>query len=86
MRERSLTVRLAATALVMALGLAAILATRSWQPRPEFDRMLDAANRAQRAFQAVKEEKQRRGLPIPALDDLNETGLIGDSFTTITTT
>ena len=86
MRERSLTIRLAAAALVMALGLAAVLASRSWQPRLEFDRMLDAANRAQRVFQAVKEEKQRRGFPIQPLEDLNETGLIGDSFTSITTT
>lgn len=86
MRERRLAVRLAATALVMALGLAAVLASRSWRPRPEFDRMLDAANRAQSAFQAVKEERQRRGLPVQPLDDINETGLIGDSFTSITTT
>lgn len=85
-KEHRLTVGLAAAALLMALGLAAVLATRSWQPRPEFDRMLDAANRAQTAFQAVKEEKIRRGLPILKSEDLNETGLIGASFTPITTT
>ena len=86
MNERRLTTGLAAAALIMALGLAAVLSTRGWQPRPEFGRMLDAANRVQAAFQAVKEEKMRLGLPILQSDDPNETGLIGASFTPITTT
>ena len=85
-RERKLTMRLMLTALLMAFGLAAVSATRRWQPRPEYDRMLDAANRAQAAFTAVKDEKLRRGLSIQKSDDLNETGLIGDYFPSITTT
>lgn len=86
MRERKLTIRLMAAALLMAFGLAAVLVTRSWQPRPEYERMLDAANRAQAAFAAVKAERLQRGLSIQKADDLNETGMIGDYFTSITTT
>ena len=86
MRDRKLTIRLMAVALLMALGLAAVLVTRSWQPRPEYERMLDAANRAQAAFTAVKAERLKRGLSIQKADDLNETGMIGDYFTSITTT
>lgn len=86
MNERKLTARLMAVVLVMSLGLAAVLASRSWNPRAEYEYMLDAANRAQAAFQAVKDERLSRNLPVQKADDLNETGLIGDYFTSITTT
>jgi len=84
--EHKQTMRLLLAAAVMTLGLAVVLASRSWRPRPEYEDMLEAANRAQAAFQAVKEEGLRRGLSIQKADDPNETGLIGDYLTPITTT
>ncbi len=48
--------------------------------------MRDAANRARVAFDALKEERLRRGYPINIGDDPNETGMIGDMYTAITTT
>lgn len=84
--EHKQTMRLLLATAVMTLGLAVVLASRSWRPRPEYEDMLEAANRAQTAFQAVKEEGLRRGLSIQKADDPNETGLIGDYLTPITTT
>lgn len=77
---------LIAAAVVMVLGLVLILCSRSWRPRTEYDNMLAAAGRAQAAFAAVKAEKISRGLSIHNADDPNETGLIGDYLTSITTT
>jgi len=48
--------------------------------------MRNAAARAKAAFDSLKAERLRRGLPIRIADDPNETGMIGDPFTGITTT
>ena len=48
--------------------------------------MLDAAVRTQLAFDAVKAERIRRGIPLSLADDPNQTGLIFHEFTGITTT
>ena len=48
--------------------------------------MLDASTRMERSLSALKEEKQNRGYKISPLDDPNATGMIGESYTEITTT
>jgi len=48
--------------------------------------MRDASARAQAAFDELKAERLRRGLPVNTVDDPNNTGMIGDLYTSITTT
>lgn len=48
--------------------------------------MRDAAEKTERAFQAVRDEKLARGFAISQTDDPNQTGMIGDPYTDITTT
>ena len=86
MNGRRLALRMLAAALLMAFGFTAVLSSRAWESRAEYAYMLDAAKRTQAAFAAVKTERQRRGLSIQKADDLNETGLIGDYLTPVTTT
>lgn len=86
MNGHGLASRLLAAALLMAFGFTAVLSSRVWKSRAEYAYMRDAAKRTQAAFAAVKTDRQRRGLPMQKADDLNETGLIGDYLTPITTT
>lgn len=60
--------------------------TKVRTPKENYSVMLDAAVRTETASAAIKEEKMSRGIPISALDDPNQTGLIGESYTEITTT
>ena len=48
--------------------------------------MRDASARAQAAFESLRAERLRRGFPINPVDDPNDTGMIGDAYTAITTT
>lgn len=48
--------------------------------------MLDAARRTEKSFAAVREERLARGCTISTAEDINQTGLIGDSYSEITTT
>lgn len=48
--------------------------------------MLDAAKRMEKAILALRDEKSRRGYKISPIDDPNGTGMIGESYTEITTT
>ena len=86
MKNRELTLRLTAVALVLAFGFALLLSFRTESPVPEQARMMDAARRAEAAFAAIKEERLRRGLSISEENDRNGTGLIGEPYTGITTT
>ena len=51
-----------------------------------YDQMLDAAQRTEAAFSAVREARLSSGEPISPLEDPNSTGLIGLSYSDITTT
>ena len=54
--------------------------------KDDFLLMADAADRTAAAFAALKEEKLARGYAISPVDDPNQTGMIGESYTEITTT
>lgn len=54
--------------------------------KADYQVMADAAKRAQKAFAALKEEKLARGYEISPIEDPNRTGMIGESYTEITTT
>lgn len=60
--------------------------TKQLSDKDYYSIMLDASQRTQDAFEAVKKEKLSRGITISSLDDPNNTGMIGDPFTEITTT
>lgn len=61
-------------------------ATRYRAPKPHTDIMLRASEQLSAAFSAIKDLRLSLGHPIDKLDDPNETGMIGDLLTDITTT
>lgn len=71
---------------VFLAGALLLCLTKDRAEKPHAPIMRDAAARADAAFRVLKEERLRRGLPINAADDPNETGIIGDGYTEITTT
>lgn len=77
---------LAACALVALLGVCAsqVLAVR--QPVPEAPGMRAAAARMADCLMAVRQEKERLGIPVDRSLDWHGSGLIGDSISPITTT
>lgn len=60
--------------------------TRSLSPKEHYAVMLDASQRTADAFYVLKEEKLSKGYVISPVDDPNGTGMIGESYTEITTT
>lgn len=72
--------------LILAASLLLLEGAKALVEKSEAPLMRDASVRAQAAFEAIKAERLLRGLPINATDDLNQTGMIGDAYTAITTT
>lgn len=60
--------------------------TKSLSVRENQTVMLDASRRMEQALAALREEKLSRGFKISPIDDPNQTGMIGESYTEITTT
>ena len=77
---------LLAPLFMLLASLLLIRQTRTREPKSHYDVMTDAAERADAAFQAIREERLLRGHAISPIDDPNRTGLVGDSYTEITTT
>lgn len=71
---------------VLLLSLFLMEQTKTRIPKEDCSVMLEAAKRAEAAFAAIKEEKTARGYSISPVDDPNQTGMIGESYTEITTT
>lgn len=86
MKDEGLLRRLMVVAMILVIGVAGICADPVTKPREEYDMMLDAAERAEAAFEAICMERANRGLTIDPENDVNGTGLIGERFTAITTT
>ena len=53
---------------------------------PERNTMLDAAQRMKRCMDEIKALKAARGIPLDPSEDVHQTGLLGTSYTLITTT
>lgn len=70
----------------LSCSLFLLESTKVLSPKEHYPEMLEAAQRAETAFHAVKEEKSARGYLISTIEDPNRTGLIGESYTEITTT
>ena len=60
--------------------------TKQLSDKEYYDTMLSASQKTEAAFHALKAEKLSRGFTISPLDDPNQTGMIGDPYTEITTT
>lgn len=60
--------------------------TRTRTPKNDYEEMYNAAVQTDSAFAAIRRARLERGYPISAIDDPCGTGLIGDSYTDITTT
>lgn len=71
---------------MLAVSCFLIRQSRTQSPKSHYDVMLSAARRADAAFAAIREERLLRGHAISPIDDPNRTGLVGDSYTEITTT
>lgn len=88
MREKSplfTPLILAVWALIMCLAVAFSLTSVKQTISPAYDTMVDAANIARQAMDEVKQEKLRRGIAISE-DDILETGMIGEYYSSIVTT
>ena len=83
-RKRLILLSLLTVYLGGSCGL--LQATRYRAPKPYADIMLQASERLNTAFGAIKDLRLSLGHPIDKLDDPNETGMIGDLLTDITTT
>lgn len=79
------TIILAIWMVLMCFAVAFSYLSTTEELSPVYDTMVEAAEIADDAMEAIKEEKISRGIPISE-DDILQTGMIGESYTTITTT
>lgn len=85
MRKRQ-TAFLLLLLLALSGGLFLLERTKAQVYKPHAPQMLEATARTRAAFEALRAERLRLGLAIDRADDPNDTGMIGDSYTEITTT
>lgn len=78
--------RLLLSLLFLSLSCLILEQTKQLSEKEHYDIMLTASQKTQAAFSAIQLEKISRGFPISSEDDPNHTGLIGESFSEITTT
>ena len=71
--------------LVLAASVFLLEATRFYAEKPHAALMRDAAGRAEACYAALKDARIKAGYPIDPLDDPNQTGMVGQEFTEITT-
>lgn len=67
------------------MGLFLVQSTATKETHPYYDQQVAAARIVEQSFEILREAKLERGIPINRELDPNETGLIGDEFTVITT-
>lgn len=84
MKKRSTAVL--AALLVLILDMALVLATRTSLPAESYEDKLAAAEATEACIQAVRRRKEELGISIDLASDVNRTGVIGQSYSAITTT
>ncbi len=75
-----------AAAAVFAAGLLLTKHSEVREESADYALKYEAAERSRRCFDAVKELKEELGIKAPLKDDINDTGMIGQEFSFITTT
>jgi poly-gamma-glutamate system protein len=76
---------LAILAVTAAGSMVAVETLRTTERQPFFREKVAAANRALKAFDAIRDERIRRGIPIDPEADPADVGLIGQLLTPVTT-
>ena len=71
---------------ILGLTWGLLVLTRTSAPAADYDDKLRAAQQTEKCIQAVHALKEERGVPIDAVSDINDTGLIGQDYSFITTT
>ena len=79
-------IHLLGAVLILILGLVIVKFTKSIQPTPCYVEQLEAAKLMKSCLVAIKEERLKRGFPIDLELDPNQTGIIGEEYTRLTTT
>ena len=80
------TAVLAAALAVLALSWSLLIATRTMIPTADYADKLEAAQRTQACLEEIRRLKEELGVPINSASDINDTGLIGQDYSFITTT
>ena len=78
--------RFLAVFLFLLVSLLILEQTKTLVRKDNWPVMLNASRRMEVAMAAVREEKLNRGYKISPIDDPNQTGMIGEPYTEITTT
>ena len=72
--------------LFLLLSLIVLESTKTLTLKEDHEAMAEAARRTDAAFKAIKAERLSRGHVLSLKDDPNQTGMVGASYTEITTT
>jgi len=72
--------------LILMLGFIVVEFTKKIQPVPYYQEQLEAAKLMKDCLAVIKEERLKRNLPIDLELDPNQTGIIGEEYTRLTTT
>ena len=80
------TAVLAAALAVLALSWSLLIATRTMIPTGDYADKLEAAQRTQACMEEIRRLKEELGVPINSASDINDTGMIGQDYSLITTT
>ncbi len=74
------------TFLILAAGLFLTESTKQKIPGYYYQTQIEAAEIMSESLKAIKEEREKMGIPIDSKTDPNRTGIIGDGYSKLTTT
>ena len=78
--KKNKTSVLAAALAVLALSWASVNITRSMHTASDYTEKVEAAQMTQACLEEVRRLKEERGIPISAVNDINDTGMIGQDY------
>lgn len=84
-KEKKILTLLTAALVLVVLSVALAVAGRWEGPSDYYETQVQAARQLEACFEAVEQYKQELGIPMSE-EDLHQTGMIGQSYTGITTT
>lgn len=74
------------TFLILCAGLVLVESTKQKTPGHYYQTQIEAAEIMSKSLKAIKEEREKIGIPIDLKTDPNRTGIIGDEYSKLTTT